>query len=84
MPIFKVELELTMIVEADSAELAEAIALKEAKNEELSFIACCNITHLSELSGGWDGSCLPYGGDEKTCLYEILIHDEKPFYARHD
>ena len=32
----------------------------------------CEVTKLTDLAHGWDGECIPYGGDGNTRLTDLL------------
>ncbi|MCY1540419.1 hypothetical protein D9M68_760580 [compost metagenome] len=76
MPIFQIEYEFSAVVQADSLEDAEAAARsvwREAAHDHTpDFKSIEPVQRLSELSGGWDGKCLPYNGDGATRLEELL------------
>jgi len=76
MAIFRVLVEAEMVVEADNDFYAVRVALENIReNDEWTAEKGEQIQSLDELQGGWDGSCLPFGGDGKTRLKDILPED---------
>ena len=80
MPIYNVlvTLETTMVVVADDEDHAYQVAQKNAREalDEGSLDPDVNllgeVTSTKHLHSGWDGNCLPYGGDGKTMLRDLL------------
>lgn len=76
MPIFRVEIESTMIVEAESDTEAERLATGysaiSANSDSFHASSCCQIYKTGQLDDGWDAECLPFNGDGQTRLKDIL------------
>jgi len=79
MKIFKVTIEIQTVVEAESATDAEhKVSMSHVvdwSDESQHLVATAQqVSSLSELPNncGWDGECLPWGGDGKTRLKEVL------------
>ena len=77
MPIYKVNAMVTMIVKAVDESQAHDVAANNFISEQLEYCQTSDVqevTKLSELDKleGWDGACLPYGGDGNTELSELL------------
>jgi hypothetical protein len=80
MPLYNVEVTVryTIVVSADNEDKAEDVArenwgegLKDADPwPELDIRG--EIKTESNLRDGWDENCLPYGGDGKTRIGDIL------------
>lgn len=68
----------TMVVEAVSEDEARRVARAEAlqavrdANEAPSINVTGEVSSLRQLRNGWDGVCVPYGGDGNTRLSELL------------
>ncbi len=76
--LFAIELRTVAIVEAVDAMAAKMTADLE-QGDILRDTASVHITVLGEVTTveeaaahEWDGYCIPYGGDEKTRLAELL------------
>jgi glycyl-tRNA synthetase beta subunit len=75
--IYTVEITYRTVVQADSREQAIEAAKYAARDEITEVmneaeIWINEITHLNELPTPWDGNCLPWSGDGKTPLKDIL------------
>ncbi len=77
MKPFLVEVKTFAVVMADNAESAAS----KAKRDVLDIVSDDpnpiievkkSLVSLAELTHGWDGQCVPYGGDRNTRLHEIL------------
>ncbi len=72
--IWRVTIELTMYVEADTEdeahEVAESSAWKEAQNG-VEFMHAKAVTATSEVNADW-GTSLPWGGDGRSTVYEVI------------
>jgi hypothetical protein len=80
MQIFEVNITNTIVVVAkdkkEAAELAEYVNRHEDNSPVVDSIH--PITKLSELSGGWDGDCIPWGevgSPESKPLNRLLEND---------
>ena len=80
MPLYNVEVTLkcTMVVQADDEEHARDVS---GDNWKAALSDCDarpsqnvtgEVTKEKHLRDGWDGQCLPYGGDGSTRLSELL------------
>lgn len=70
------DMTTTVVVMADSPEHARRVAM-EQRNEilrdaDLKPDTAREVVALCALRGGWDGRCIPYGGDGDTRLEEML------------
>ncbi len=80
MPIFNVDIELTLTiaVEAEDSGHAWDIARDDYKEvfRDLDPSIDVHVTGeaktLGQLKSGWDGVCIPYGGDGNTRLKDLL------------
>lgn len=76
MPIFAITYEHTLVVEANSLEDAEENAdqhFRDVRFELDGEYTCIEpVVSTSELPHGWDGKCIPLGGDGNTMLEELL------------
>lgn len=77
--IFSVAMTVTALVQADSAEKAMSVSkdsLREIAGDvlrrDIAVGVIAEITSLAGLPDGWDGRCLPYGGDGNTRLSQML------------
>lgn len=85
MPIYNVTASVTttMIVVADDEDHAWEVAQNHAEqafddaNEPYQTHVIGEVKSVSQLHGGWDGECVPYGGDRNTRLRELL-GEKKP------
>ena len=84
MPIYNVQVvfRTTMVVEAEDEDDAEYVASRNALNDlhengvDPSVSVRGEITRISQLRDGWDGACVPYGGDGNTRLSDLLKSDD--------
>lgn len=76
MPLYEMEYTLRTVVQAESIDDAYAVAesvVREAVSDEDPSIDCHGeIKEAKKLPDGWDDNCLPYGGDGKTRIRDIL------------
>lgn len=80
MPLYNVELTIncTMVVQAEDAGDAHDIAYDNWKDglsdadPSPQLQVTGEVTHEKHLRDGWDGMCLPYGGDGKTRISSLL------------
>lgn len=80
MTLYSVEISIVteIVVVADDYDHAYQIAAEEAKtaidecNEWPNVHIRGEIEREGHLPTGWDGMCIPYGGDRKTRLKELL------------
>ena len=76
-------METTMVVVADDENHAFDVARSRARDafsdacEPYQVCVIGEVKDVAQLRDGWDGDCLPYGGDRKTRLSELLS-DSKP------
>jgi len=76
MPIYRVQVESEIVVIADTTEEA----MKIAENSIREIDRCEFDTGLprkideNNLPAGWDGDCIPYGGDGNTRLKDLEIN----------
>lgn len=77
MKLYQIEITTIAVI----AAYDEASALDIAESDARSiFSDDCNprieldreVTCLADLRHGWDGGCIPYGGDGKTRLKAML------------
>jgi hypothetical protein len=74
---FFVTLETTAVVMAENADQAYRVADRERRDicsdEEMSICVGSEVTCEDDLKiYDWDGMCVPYGGDGRTRLKDIL------------
>ena len=76
MALFTVELTDFIVVVADDAshayEMARDHRTAACMDSQPEYNVVGEVKTLGELPGDWDGDCLPYGGDGKATLGEIL------------
>lgn len=80
MPIFNVDIDvsLSIVVEAEDEDHAWDIALDDHRDAlrelepNLQICVMGEARKLSQLKPGWDGDCIPYGGDGNTRLKDLL------------
>jgi len=77
--IFSVNITVTTLVQADNHADAVQVAKDEFREiasdtlpKDIIIGVMSEITAVTGLPDGWDGRCLPYGGDGKTRLVDIL------------
>ena len=77
MKLWTVEIKSVAVIVADSADEAADVAAQEA-SEILSddfyprIEVCGEVRALYDLPDGWNGQCIPYGGDGNSELFELL------------
>lgn len=81
MPLYSLELTMTthVVVVADDEAHAYDVAEQHAKrafDDDYSVTPRISLNaevhNASNLKHGWDGDCLPYGGDGKTKISALL------------
>lgn len=80
MPIFKVQVsfEIDVVVQAEDEDHAHEVAKENwaEMQDECSggpdVFVVGEIKSLEALPADWDGRCLPYGGDGRTRIWELL------------
>lgn len=83
MPLYNVTVTVTttVVVQADDEEHASQVGQENAMDAietdrpdpEVSVRG--KVTSESHLRDGWDGNCLPYGGDGSTSIKELLASE---------
>ena len=77
MALYAINLSVTSVVEAKTAEHAYRVAF-DHRREIFSECPRIDLSELNEvraiddLPDEWDADCLPYGGDGDTTIREIL------------
>jgi len=81
MPIYAVEITALAIVVADNEFHALQVARSNSRaattDTDPEIFVLQEITDLLDLPVGWDGQCLPYGGDGEKRLKELLPPNTK-------
>ena len=85
MPIFNViaTMQTSMVVVADDEDHAWQVAQEHAKeafddaNEPFQTHVTGEVRKIEHLRSGWDGDCVPYGGDENARLRDLLVPNAK-------
>jgi len=78
MPIFNVTatVQFTMVVVANDEAHAEEVAQEHVRRALEDEPMCISVTGevqaVSHLRDGWNGDCIPYGGDGNTRLNALL------------
>lgn len=76
MPLFKVEFTMVAVIQANDSDTASQIARDEwrdiSRDDDPGVLVVDEIASLHDLPEGWDGMCLPYGGDGDTRLKDVL------------
>ena len=80
MKPYSVEISIVTVVMADDAEHAIDVAQEHARDafgdvspRDYEYSAAIEISREQQLRAiRWDGLCLPYGGDGKTPLRDII------------
>lgn len=80
MPLYNVNVTMStvMVVVANDEDHAWEVAQNHAKaafddaNEPYRTDVTGEVKSLSNLRAGWDGECVPYGGDRNTRLRALL------------
>lgn len=76
MKFYRVEFTMTAIVQAEDEGDAYSVADDAWRDIRSGSDPCISIgdevRSLAELTDGWDGMCLPYGGDGNTRLQDLL------------
>lgn len=74
---YEVEITTRAVVQASDEEEARRIATSEQSNilqddpwPEMNVVR--EVRTLKDLSNGWDGDCIPYGGDGNAYLSSLL------------
>lgn len=81
MPLYRALITMTthVVVIADDEEQARFVAKDNAKQAFSDDLDCPpevsvfgEVTNVTQLRDGWDGACVPYGGDGNTRIGELL------------
>ena len=80
MPLYNVDVALkcTMVVQAEDEDHAQDVACdnyREALNDcdaRPSLHVTGDVTQERHLRDGWDGQCIPYGGEGNTKISALL------------
>lgn len=82
MKLFQVKISTIAIVAAKDAdhayEVAEAFrheAFSDDANPRIE--VDCEVKSVANLRHGWDGECIPYGGDGNTRIGALLTHNDQ-------
>jgi hypothetical protein len=75
--LYEVEITTIAVIAADDESHAQQIAESEARqifSDDLSprIKLDGEVKSLDRLQQGWDGECIPYGGDGNTRLKDLL------------
>jgi len=77
--IFSVSITVTTLVQANDQTQAVSVAKEEFREiaadtlpHDMIVVLMAEITAVTGLPDGWDGRCLPHGGDGETRLVDIL------------
>ena len=77
MSLYIVTLSKTVVIEAMDETDAYDAAISERHeifmDSDPDIDVGSEITSLEQLPGEWDGMCLPYGGDGRTRLQDLLL-----------
>ena len=81
MPIYAVEITTIAVISAKDETHAVDVAYRlsgQIFNEDPSprIEVDGEVKSLGELRHGWDGECIPYGGDGNTRLHDLLPNGE--------
>jgi hypothetical protein len=82
MKPYALTISLTAVVMADNEQHARVVAEHEkreifgdALGDQIKYSAATAMTSEADLAKvGWDGQCLPYGGDGSTRLSHIIAN----------
>ncbi len=77
MKLYMVEITTHAVVIADDEDHAREVARdcrREAFSDDIDpqIEVGREVSKLHELEAGWDGECIPYGGDGNTRINAIL------------
>lgn len=77
MKLFAIEIKTAAMIAAEDAEQALEIAERDARqifgeDGSPTIELDSEIKSIGSLPNGWDGECLPYGGDGNTRLKDLL------------
>jgi hypothetical protein len=86
MPLYKLNLCFTVVVEAENEVDAESVAdmelheiVAEHVDEQVKFVGIERIRHVDQLPEGWDPNCFPAGsprcGDDQRI--GGILHQEQ-------
>lgn len=79
MKPFLVEMRITVVVMAEDnihAMLVGNDVAREAMNDKMPKAYRSEpVLTEADLRDGWDGECIPYGGDGNTRINEFLAHN---------
>ena len=90
MPLYNVDVALkcTMVVQAEDEDHAQDVACdnyREALDDcdaRPSLHVTGDVTQERHLRDGWDGQCIPYGGEGNTKISALLHNVELTGAAR--
>lgn len=86
----RVQLDMVMVVEAENADQAKRSGRQDwyaaVRDADISpaVQVTGDVTSLKHLRDGWDGECIPYGGDGNTRLKELLVPNFEANRGDHD
>ena len=78
----RVKLDMVMVVEAVDDDQAKRLARQDwseaVSDADIRPVVTISdvVTRLDQLCDGWDGECIPYGGDGNTRLKELLATND--------
>ncbi|GAA4400510.1 hypothetical protein [Quisquiliibacterium transsilvanicum] len=76
MKLYEVSVEFTMVVQAGDEEDAWDVARENVRDAvgdaDPHLHVVRRVTGAAQLRDGWDGMCIPYGGDGNTRIKDIL------------
>lgn len=86
MPLYKLNLRFTVVVEAENEVDAASVAdlelheiVAEHVDEQVTFDAIERVRHVDQLPQGWDSGCFPVGsprcGDDQRI--GAILHQEQ-------
>lgn len=78
MKPYMIEITTYAVVMAEDASHAHAVALafrgEIMRDDSAPLVDVQGVIGTeSDLRNGWDGKCLPYGGDGNTTLAELMV-----------
>ena len=79
----RVQLDMVMVVEAEDDDQAKQIGRENWSEAVIdadvrpTVQVTGDVTSLRHLRDGWNGECIPYGGDGNTRLKELLVPNAK-------
>lgn len=85
MPIYEFTIYQTLVVESENEESGRKAVegvIEDLDWRDYGIELLSEITTQEGFPDGWDGNCLPYGGDGETRLKDLLPKAKDPLITK--